>query len=86
MSRSSQRSDRRSRSQRERPTPPEASNPSELPAGPPPASNGAATASLVLGVLSLCGTCVTGVPAVILGVIGLNRAGRGELLIAQLVL
>ncbi|RZT84803.1 ribonuclease J [Pseudonocardia sediminis] len=37
MSRSSQRSDRRSRPQRDRPTPPEESNPSELPTGPPPA-------------------------------------------------
>ena len=37
MSRSTQRSDRRSRPQRERSASPEAPNPAELPTGPPPA-------------------------------------------------
>lgn len=42
----------------------------------PRESNGMATAALVLGVMSLLCTVFSGIPAVICGVIGLNRASR----------
>jgi hypothetical protein len=39
----------------------------------PPRSNGMATAALVLGILALCGG-LTGIPAIICGILGLSRA------------
>jgi prepilin-type processing-associated H-X9-DG protein len=36
-------------------------------------TSSAAIASLILGLLSLCGTFLTGIPAIVLGVIGLNK-------------
>lgn len=40
----------------------------------PPQKNGAATAAMVLGVLSFCFSGLTGLPAVIFGIIGMGRA------------
>lgn len=42
----------------------------------PTGSNGMATTSLVLGVLSLCGGCFTGVPAMLTGFMGLSKAKK----------
>ena len=51
-----------------------------------PKSNGFATASLILGILSLCFGLITGVVGVILGFVGLSkRSGKG-MAIAGLVL
>jgi hypothetical protein len=48
----------------------------DRPARKPPQSNGAATAALVLGLLSFCFACFTGIPAIIYGIIGMKRAGQ----------
>jgi Protein of unknown function (DUF1559)/Domain of unknown function (DUF4190) len=40
------------------------------------ASNGAAMASLVLGILSFCLSALAGIPAIVFGVVGLSKAGR----------
>lgn len=53
-------------------------NPSEFPTRTAPASNGWAISSLVLGIASFCLFFITGVPAIILGVIGLVRANNSE--------
>jgi hypothetical protein len=43
--------------------------------GESPPRNGIATAALVLGLVGLCLGCLTGLPAVVCGVVGLSRAG-----------
>lgn len=53
------------------------------PLTPPPAdrpqkTSGAATASLILGIFSCGLSCLTGIPAIILGVIGLNGINRSD--------
>jgi hypothetical protein len=56
-----------------------ADRPSENERAPQPATSGMAIASVVLGVLSLCvGSFLTGVPAVILGILGQRTIGRSE--------
>lgn len=40
--------------------------------------NGAGTAALVLGIISIVGCTATSIPAIICGIIGLGRAKRGE--------
>jgi hypothetical protein len=45
--------------------------------GPPP-QNGAGTAALILGILSLTVCMLTSIPAIICGIIGMGRAKRGE--------
>jgi len=43
-----------------------------------PAGNGLAVASLILGILSFCTSCLTGVPAIICGLIAMGKpTGRG---------
>jgi hypothetical protein len=51
-----------------------------LPAGPPPEprTSGAAIASLVLGILAFCTFGLTGIPGVILGLVGLRSASLGR--------
>ncbi|MFF4662677.1 DUF4190 domain-containing protein [Streptomyces sp. NPDC001282] len=53
--------------------------------GTPPPANGMGTAAMVLGILSLCLLCMWGIPGIVLGVLALifgilgrKRAGRGE--------
>ncbi len=42
----------------------------------PPRSNGLATAALVLGIVSLCLGVLTGIPAIICGILGLSRSSE----------
>jgi hypothetical protein len=51
-----------------------------LPPGPPPEprTSGAAIASLVLGILAFCTFGLTGIPGVILGLVGLRSVRRGR--------
>ncbi|MFF0436858.1 DUF4190 domain-containing protein [Streptomyces sp. NPDC004327] len=52
--------------------------------GPPTPSNGMGTASMVLGIIAVAGFClwgfgaILGILALIFGIIGLKKAGRGE--------
>jgi prepilin-type processing-associated H-X9-DG protein len=46
--------------------------------GEPPTTSGKAVASLVLGLLSLCLMFITGIPAIILGAMGLGEIGRSR--------
>lgn len=50
----------------------------QKPAGYVQQSNGKATASLVLGVLSFCFSALAGIPAIILGVMALSTASRSR--------
>ncbi len=59
-------------------TPPTANRPSEAARLPQPASSGMATVSVILGVVSLCGSFFTGVPAVILGILALRSIRRSQ--------
>ena len=59
-------------------TSPEAMEWEAGPAKGEPTTSGAAVASLVLGLLSFCMTLLTGIPAIILGIIGLNRINKSQ--------
>lgn len=52
--------------------------PPHLPTGRPQKTSGAATASLILGIFSCGLSCLTGIPAIIFGVIGLNRISSSD--------
>jgi hypothetical protein len=68
-----------SRVQRERPVLREESEADDRPRrrGAEPGSSGKAIASLVLGILSLCGcSCLAGLPAILLGILSLLDIGR----------